>query len=267
MPKIEKQPPYLLYNEDCLDAFTRVGTKSVDLVLCDPPYGTTACAWDSVIPFVPMWRELSRVIKPLNAICLMSSEPFTSALIMSKMDLFKYRLTWLKSKVNGIVNAKLRPLKVVEDICVFSHGATANGSDRNMRYFPQGLKRLGRVMSKATKKKGEGGTDYFRENQPDTHLQEWTNYPRDLIDIPSEGLIHGHPTEKPVKLMSYLIRTFTQPGEVVLDFAFGSGTTGVACMHLGRRFIGFEKDKKNGYFETARLRIEAAYNQNRKLFQ
>lgn len=266
MPSVRESPPYRLYNEDCFQTFKRISDASIDLVLCDPPYGTTACKWDSVIPLVEMWEELERIIKPVNAICIMATEPFTSKLINSNLQLFKYRLTWLKSKVNGIVNAKLRPLKVVEDICVFSKGATANGSDRNMVYYPQGLKKLNKTVSKAKEKKGSGGTDYFRENQPETHFQEWTNYPKDLIDIPSEGLIYGHPTEKPFKLMAYLIKTFTLPGETVLDFTMGSGTTGAAAMHLGRRFIGCDSDTKNGYFETASTRIKAAYLQSKKLF-
>jgi site-specific DNA-methyltransferase (adenine-specific) len=259
VPKVRESSPYQLYNEDCFQTFARIPSASVDMVLCDPPYGTTACSWDSVIPLPEMWRELARIIKPVNAICLMSTEPFTSALITSNLALFKYRMTWLKTKVNGVVNAKLRPLKVTEDVCVFSKGATANGSDRNMVYNPQGLKKLNQSVAK--QQKASGATGYFRENQPDFHFQEWTNYPKDLIDIPSEGLMNGHPTEKPVKLMDYLIRTYTNEGDTVLDFAMGSGTTGVAAMHLGRKFIGCDSDKENGYFDTAELRIKTAWRQ------
>lgn len=257
MPKVLSAPPYQIYNEDCFQTFARIPSASVDMVLCDPPYGTTACSWDSVIPLPDMWRELERIIKPVNAICIMATEPFTSALITSNLDLFKYRMTWLKTKVNGVVNAKLRPLKVTEDVCVFSKGATANGSDRNMVYNPQGVVACAKTANLSSTK----GVGYFRDNSPETWKQEQTNYPRDLISFPSEGLTHGHPTQKPVKLMDYLIRTYTNAGDTVLDFAMGSGTTGVAAMHLGRKFIGCDSDTTHGYFETAELRIKTAWRQ------
>ena len=246
-----------LMQGDCLERMKEIPDGSVDMVLCDLPYGTTACPWDSVIPFDQLWGEYRRVLKPNGAAVLTCAQPFTSALIASNMAGFSYCWYWNKSKVTGFANAKKQPLRCVEEVAVFY--------DRPPTYNPQGLKPFGRVVNKGksagggtvqgeTTGNGKGalrsGADYF---------QEWTNYPRQVLEVPSEGKTL-HPTQKPVALMEYLIRTYTNEGDVVLDNTMGSGTTGVAARKTGRRFIGIERDPK--YFAIAKQRIESA-NENK----
>jgi site-specific DNA-methyltransferase (adenine-specific) len=225
-----------LYNADCLEAMRDIPDGSVDMVLTDPPYGTTACKWDSVIPFKPMWAQLKRITKPNGAIVLTASQPFTSALIMSNVKMFKYCWVWHKrAAANGVV-AKFQPLKTHEDIVVFS-GA----------YKPQMV--TGKPRMKGGKKASSGVANgslaplYHKSDQ---------YYPVSVLDFKVErGL---HPTQKPVALMEYLIRTYTNQGETVLDFTMGSGTTGVACKNLSRSFIGIEMDAD--YFSAASKRID-----------
>lgn len=248
MPKVFEPLPYRIYNEDCFDTFARISPSSVDLVLCDPPYGTTQCSWDSVIPIDRMWREIERVLKPNGVTVLTAMQPFSSALVMSNPKAFKYEWIWRKSKVTGVLNAKHMPIRVHEQVLVFYR--------QRCTYNAQGLKYLNESKEHRGQREGYG------EFNPGEYLQEFTNWPVDVIEIPSSGIVHGHPTEKPVKLMEYFIKTYTNPGETVLDFTMGSGTTGVACMHLGRKFIGCDSDTEHGYFETARLRIMAAHRNN-----
>lgn len=250
MPKVSETLPYRIYNEDCFQTFARILPKSVDLVLCDPPYGTTQCSWDSVIPIDRMWREIERVLKPNGVTVLTATQPFSSSVVMSNLYKFKYEVIWIKSKVTGFLNAKHMPMRRHELGLVFYDGRCT--------YNPQGLKPSGQV-----KRNSEvSNTDNYGQVKDGVFVQEFTNYPDDVIEIPSSGIVNGHPTEKPVKLMEYFIKTYTNPGETVLDFTMGSGTTGVACMHLGRKFIGCDSDTEHGYFETARLRIMAAHRNN-----
>ena len=225
---------------------------SIDLVLTDPPYGTTACKWDSVIPFEPMWAELKRVRKPNAAIVLFGSEPFSSHLRMSNIKEFKYDWVWEKNRPVGFVNAKLRPLAITEVVSVFSDGKTANGS-LNMRYYPQGIIKVEKMVRSPSKPKNENS--YSRPSHKKIFFQENGNYPRTILKFSKDenGL---HPTQKPVALLEYLIKTYTLEGETVLDFTMGSGSTGVACKNLNRKFIGIEKDEK--YFQIAKARINAA---------
>jgi site-specific DNA-methyltransferase (adenine-specific) len=243
-----------LINADCLEAMRDIPDGSVDMVLTDPPYGTTACKWDSVIPFEPMWEQLKRITKKNGAIVLTASQPFTSALIMSNVGMFKYCWVWKKNRATGFANAKKQPLRNVEDVAVFSNGLGA------LKYNPQGLTRIGKKVkngrgvggdslrgdTKKTEGRGAlrtGGSEYF---------QEFTGYPKQHIEFNSpQGTIH--PTQKPVALMEYLIRTYTDAGDTVLDFTMGSGTTGVAAKTLGRSFIGIELDPD--YFALASKRI------------
>jgi site-specific DNA-methyltransferase (adenine-specific) len=227
---------------------------SVDMVMCDLPYGTTACKWDSVIPFEPLWKAYRRICKKNAAIVLTASQPFTSALVMSNLKMFKYEWVWEKSKAGGIFNAKNMPLKKHENVLVFSSGTCANCSEEKMPYFPQGLVRV----NKTAKNTERSGADTIgnRPSRNGQYTQEFSGYPDTLLKIHSEGAT-SHPTQKPVALMEYLIKTYTSEGEVVLDNTMGSGTTGVACMNINRRFIGIERDDK--YFEIAQGRIEEAH--------
>ena len=242
---------YNLILGDCLTEMQNIPDGSVDMILCDLPYGTTQCKWDSIIPFEALWKQYERIIKDKGAIVLFATQPFTSKLICSNMNMFKYCWTWDKGKVGGFTSAKLKPLKMFEDICVFSNGATANCSNRNMPYYPQGLIRVNKVSNSSTDKSETG---YYRPSTAGKkYIQEYTNYPKQLLkfNLDKNRL---HPTQKPVELLEYLIKTYTNEGETVLDNCMGSGSTGVACVHTGRNFIGIELDEK--YFNIAKERID-----------
>lgn len=234
---------------DCLKCMSEIPDSSVDLVLTDPPYGTTACKWDSVIPFAPMWDQVRRVLKPNGAAVFTASQPFTSALVMSNLRGFHQMLVWSKNKPSGHLNAKKRHMVAHEDIAVFA--------ERPPTYNPQ--KWQSRPASRATKKKP---TDVYGSQVATNYEGGNTDrYPLSVLSFPvvnNDGSGDGrfHPTQKPVALMEYLIRTYTNEGEVVLDFTMGSGTTGVAAMNTGRRFIGIELDED--YFDVACGRIEKA---------
>lgn len=245
-----------LIHGDCLEVMKQIPDGSVDMILCDLPYGTTACKWDTVIPFEPLWEQYRRIAKKNAAIVLTASQPFTSALIASNMRDFAYCWYWNKSKVTGFANAKKQPLRCVEEVAVFYR--------RPPTYNPQGLLPFGRVVNKG-KSAGGGaiqgetvgnGKGALRSGAD--YLQEWTNYPRQVLKISSEGKTL-HPTQKPVALMEYLIRTYTNPGETVLDNTMGSGTTGVAAVLTGRKFIGIEKEEK--YFNIACERVRKALSE------
>ena len=247
---------------DCLERMKEIESGSVDMILADPPYGTTACKWDSIIPLEPMWEHLKRVIKPNGAIALFGSEPFSSALRMSNIKNYKYDWTWKKSKPNGFQHSKNKPMKAIENIMVFSNapmGLKSLLNDKRMEYNPQGLKEAGIKKVKDCSHRGNtmggDGNKSSRPNQVGREYMAYTNFPSDFLEY---GNIIGknaiHPTQKPVALMEYLIKTYTNEGETVLDFTMGSGTTGVACKNLNRSFIGIEMDDK--YFEIAKERIE-----------
>jgi len=242
-----------LMHGDCLELMASIPDGSVDMILCDLPYGTTACKWDSVIPFEPLWAHYRRIVTPVGAIVLTSSQPFTTALIASNLGEFKYCLVWEKSKPTGFINAKNAPLKKHEDIAVFSKGAAANNNPRRMSYYPQWLTPSGKKVRSKNDSSGAWGSRPSRSN--DGYVQEFTGYPTSILTVASEGST-VHPTQKPVALMEYLIRTYTNEGETVMDNCMGSGTTGVACANTGRNFIGIEQDAK--YFAIAKQRIESA---------
>ena len=225
-----------LIKGDCLDKMKGIADGSVDMVLCDLPYGTTACKWDSVIPFEPLWVQYKRIVKKNGAIVLTASQPFTSALVMSNAEEFKYCWYWKKRPVN-FLNAKKQPMRNIEDVLVFRGGI----------YNPQNLIPCSKVNRRSNST--ETNKVHGLEN-----ISEFTNYPVQVLEMTGErGL---HPTQKPVALMEYLIRTYTNEGETVLDNTMGSGTTGVACVNTGREFIGIERD--DAYFEIAKERIEKA---------
>lgn len=228
-----------LMKGDCLERMKEIQDGSVDMVLADVPYGTTACAWDSIIPLELMWEQLKRIIKPNGAIVMTASQPFTTTLIASNMKMFKYCWVWKKSKPTGHLNAKKQPLRTYEDVVVFY--------DNQCIYNPQGIKPTDKMVSRTNR--GNYG------ECSKTTRQTVTNYPRNIIEFQSVDGVHQ--TQKPVALMEYLIKTYTNEGETVLDFTAGSFTTGVACVNLDRKFIGIEMDEK--YFEIGSNRVlEAA---------
>lgn len=236
-----------LYLGDCLEIMPTLPAASVDLILCDLPYGTTQNKWDAVIPFEPLWREYGRIAKPTAPIVLTASQPFTSTLGASKLDWLRYSWTWVKSRPTGHMNAKRMPLKNVEDVLVFYR--------EQPTYNPQGTEpcnvvqknTAGRVRRSATAT--NGGALALAD-----YVQDATGYPRQVLEFRSVHNVGAlHPTQKPVELMEYLIRTYTNEGDTVLDNCMGSGTTGVAALKCGRKFQGIERDP--AYFEIAKNRI------------
>ena len=233
---------WVLYEGDCLEIMPTLSDKSIDMILCDLPYGTTACSWDAIIPFEPLWEQYERIIKDNGAIVLTASQPFASALVMSKPELFKYEWVWDKVKPSTGLHAKHQPLRQHESVLIFSK--------RKTTYNP--------IMTKANDRKetitssnGEafGGATVTRE-----HDNKGKSYPRSILTI-SNANQRGkvHPTQKPVALFEYLIKTYTNPGDLILDNCAGSGTTGVAAENLGRNSILIEKDPK--YCEIIRKRM------------
>ncbi len=246
-----------LYRGNCLEVMPLLGevNNGADLVLTDPPYGTTACKWDSVIPLDEMWKNLRRLTNYRGAIVMTASQPFTASLVASNFEWFKYCWIWSKSRATGHVHAKNKPMKRHEDIVVFSPGTTVHASQsvNRMTYNPQGLRR----KNKPTIRKNGGASDSVMSQRPSHRdvVQNFEGYPDSIIHCASEGRT-VHPTQKPVALMEYLIHTYTNERDRVLDFTMGSGTTGVACVKLGRKFIGIELERK--YFDIACERIQKA---------
>jgi DNA modification methylase len=229
---------------DCLEKMKEIPDGSVDMVLADPPYGTTACKWDSIIPLELMWEQLKRVIKPNGAIVMTASQPFTSVLITSNLKMFKYDLVWCKSQGSGHLNANKRQLRAHEDILVFyNKQPTYNPQKTSGKPYPD------KIGDNSLKSDVYGKQRLIvAENKTgDRHPFSWKLFKRD------KGRLH--PTQKPVALMEYLIKTYTNEGETVLDFTMGSGTTGVACKNIYRKFIGIELDEE--YFKIAQDRISA----------
>ena len=239
-----------LHFGDCLDVMETIKSGSVDMILTDPPYGISSCKWDSIIPLEPMWMQLKRIIKPNGAIVLHASQPFTSKLIASNLGMFKYCWYWNKVSPRGHLNAKKQPLRVIEDVVVFYA--------KQPRYDPIKTKGHVRKVARARySKKGEGEQVYGKEDR-DTNYDSTERYPNGLITISSANQRgKEHPTQKPVALLEYLVKTYTIAGETVLDFTMGSGSTGVACKNLGRCFIGIENDP--AYFTTAHTRVRGSF--------
>jgi site-specific DNA-methyltransferase (adenine-specific) len=242
--------PYTLYQGDCLEKMKLIPDGSVDMVMCDLPYGTTACKWDSVIPFEPLWDAYRRVCKKNAAIVLTASQPFTSALVMSNLEMFSHELIWDKGRGNEPALAKLRPQKAHETVLVFSP------TGKNPNYYPIMEERPeGPIVIAGNYSNGGQGILSGSGVVKKTYTHR---YPKSVLNFTNSNQRDKvHPTQKPVALMEYLIKTYTNEGETVLDNTMGSGTTGVACMNINRRFIGIERDDK--YFEIARGRIEAAH--------
>jgi len=234
-----------LFQGDCLEVMDKLIEKNikVDAIITDPPYGTTACKWDSVIPFNEMWLRLEELIKDNGAIILTASQPFTSALVMSNPKLFKYEWIWEKDQGRNFQLAKKQPLKITESVLIFYKSLPT--------YNPQGLIKLDKPIIKSNKFKGGNLGHCSSESKRDTYTQEYTNYPKNLIKFNSErGL---HPTQKPISLMEYMINTYTNENELILDFTCGSGSTLVAAKNLKRKCIGIELEEK--YCEIAKNRL------------
>ena len=240
---------------DCIEGMKLLDDKSIDMILCDLPYGTTACKWDTIIPFDVLWEQYERLIKPNGAIVLTASQPFTSLLITSNLKMFKYTWVWDKVTPVGHTVAKLRPMQQHEDICVFSNGATANGSKRLMEYHPQGLVPYGKTLDGSRKQKDNQQNQYRRESHKQ-YVQEFTNYPKSIITFNKEASkVSVHPTQKPVALGEYLVRTYTNEGDLVLDNCTGSGSFLVAAKNTGRSYLGFELEEK--YYDIAKERLSS----------
>jgi len=249
-----------LLQGDCLEIMKDIPDKSVDLILCDLPYGTTPASWDSRIPMEKLWKQYERMVKDDGSIVLTSQQPFTSLLICSNLRLYKYNWIWEKDNGTNFLNSKFQPLKITEDICVFGRGATSfvkNGL--NMNYNPQftegkayTIKSGKQKSNSAVVRGGKGGREDVGGFETKS---DGKRYPKNLIKI-NRDKYKLHPTQKPVALMEYLIKTYTSEGDLVLDNCMGSGTTGVACINLNRDFIGIELDEQ--YFKIAKKRIEDA---------
>ena len=241
---------------DCLERMKEIPDGSVDLIITDPPYGTTACKWDSVIPLEPMWEQLKRIIKPAGAVVLFGSQPFTSVLVASNLKMFKYEWIWEKAVGSNFAALKYQPMKEHENILVFCKGTTVyNPIKEERKGSGKQRQKAGYANSKATAKTGQfiGG---IMDATKRTNDYEELRYPSSIQYFNNRDKDRGmHPTQKPVALMEYLIKTYTVEGETVLDCFMGSGTTGVACKNLNRNFIGIEKDET--YFKIAQDRIAA----------
>ena len=233
-----------LIQGDCLEKMKEIPDKSIDMILCDLPYGTTRCKWDSIIPFEPLWEQYERVIKDNGAIVLTASQPFTTVLINSNLEAFRYCWVWNKKKAGNIFLAKKQPMKIHEDVVVFSK--------KPHNYYPQMIKR---DKVKRSKNYGTGEAIGGTKEKEDKVYTYTHKYPTSILEF-SNAVQKGkvHPTQKPVPLFEYLIKTYTNEGETVLDNCMGSGTTAIACMNTGRNYIGFELDKT--YHKLSLERIE-----------
>lgn len=227
---------------DCLERMAELPDKSIDLILADLPYGTTACKWDEVIPLEQLWAQYRRMLKPGRAVVLTATQPFTSTLVMSNPRWFRYEWIWKKRSPSGFLDANRKPLKAHESILVFC--------ERAAPYYPQGVLRRRRRRRRRT-----SCTTIY-----DSYGHDWIttgeNFPRSVLEFPKSPAV-GHPTAKPVPMMEYLINTYTQEAETVLDNTMGSGSTGVACVNTNRSFVGIERDEE--YFATAERRIREAF--------
>ena len=247
-----------LLQGDCLDVMKNIEDKSVDLVLCDLPYGVMAAEWDKIIDFEKLWTEYKRIVKENGTFILFANGSFTVKVINSNVEMYKYKYVWIKSNSTFFTHAKNRPLTKHEDILIFSHGSMGHKNllgDKRMFYTPQGLV----PYNKSVKGKRKFKTDGYRtprKSHKEEYIQEFTNYPTDILDGFPEPQRNQkfHPNEKPISLLEHLILTYTEEGHTVLDNCMGSGSTGLACKNTNRNFVGIEKDEK--YFSIAKLRME-----------
>ncbi|HHT7138079.1 DNA-methyltransferase [Bacillus cereus] len=234
-----------VFNMDCLEGMKMIPDKSVDMILCDLPYGTTACKWDSIIPFDLLWQQYERIIKDNGAILLTASQPFTTKLIASNMKLFRYEWIWKKGNhVTGFPNANRMPLKNHENVLVFYK--------KLPKYYPQDLILLDKPIQKKEIRNMKVFGKRNNESLNNVYVKKYTNYPKSVIDFPRDSKTF-HPTQKPVALFEYLIKTYTKEGETVLDNCMGSFTTAIACINTNRNYIGFEMDEE--YWKLGNERV------------
>jgi hypothetical protein len=247
--KIEGSVNHRLILGDCLERMAEIEAGSVDLIAADLPYGTTACEWDTAIPFGPMWAAFKRVLKPRGAVVLTACQPFTSGLVLSNRKWFRQALVWEKTLATGFLDCRRKPMKNHEDVLVFAAGRTT--------YNPQMEPGEPYVQRRRSRSGGAALTsDPKILHGPSETVNSGFRYPRSVMRFSNANFRSCHPTQKPVALFEYLIRTYSNPGETVLDPTMGSGTTGVACITTGRRFIGIERDP--AYFAVAERRIAEA---------
>ena len=246
---------------DCLEVMKGIPDGSIDAIITDPPYEKTRGRWDSVIDLDLMWVELKRIIKPNGAIVLFGNEPFSSKVRCSNLDEYRYDWKWVKNRATGFPNCNYRPMNKYEDIMVFSKANASTGGKKNsMEYYPQNLIISNKVKKNTPKRHGliQKDTNNVGKNnilmQPTEYVQKYTNYPNNILNFDCDSK-YVHPTQKPILLMEYLIKTYTNENETVLDFTMGSGSTGVAAKNLNRNFIGIEQDDK--YFDIANERINS----------
>ena len=244
---------YYLFNDDCIEAMKQLEDNSIDMVLADPPYGTTACKWDSIIPLELMWEQLKRIIKSNGAVVITATQPFTSALIMSNPKMFKYCWIWEKNLKTGNLNARRMPMGGHEEIAVFGN--------KNLTYNPQKKKRTTEVKS-GNKTNSKTSVYGVQREQYIDRQDDWINPDTVIKNISCVHNSSGklHPTQKPVALMEYLIRTYSNEDEIILDFAMGSGTTGAAAINLNRKFIGIELDES--YYKISKNRIDTSLGES-----
>ena len=232
----------ILLQGDCLELMKQVSDKSIDLILCDLPYGTTRCKWDSVIPFDKLWTQYNRIIKDNGAIVLFGAEPFSSTLRMSNIKNYKYDWVWEKEQGTNQLNAKIQPLRKHENICVFYK--------KQPTYNPQMSEGNPYTINRDT------STDLYGSQKPSSTVNHGTRYPTTILKFNRELKPRYHPTQKPVALLEYLVKTYTNEGDTVLDNCMGSGSTGVACKNTNRKFVGMELDEN--YYKVACERLGAA---------
>lgn len=253
-----------IYNEDCLDGMKRIPDKSLNCIICDLPYGTTECNWDKIIPLEELWKEYKRVIMDNGVIILFAQQPFTSRLVMSNLKMYNHSLVWEKDCGANFMCARYRPIKVCEDIIIFSKGSFTNNAKIKCTYNP--------IMT--DRKKMKPAKPYISDSlsalkpRPKKFVSQSTDnficdksFAKNIIyfPVPKKGRIH--PTQKPIDLVEYLIRTYTNEGEIILDNCMGSGTTAIACINTGRNFIGFEKDKV--YYEDSLKRLRNTLSESK----
>lgn len=236
-----------IYNEDCLVGMQKIDDKSIDCIICDLPYNLTRHKWDNLIPFDKLWEQYNRIIKDNGVIALFSIQPFTSQLIMSNVDMYRYSWVWNKMSSNGFLNANYAPLKTTEDINIFSKGTLGSFSKNPITYHPQGVIEINKEKRNNPNNswRRSNGFSYANNklNSDEPYTQKYTNYPTNILEFPHDKDTF-HPTQKPIDLVRYLVRTYTIEGELVLDNCMGSGTTACACVKENRNYIGFELNEE-----------------------
>ena len=249
----------MLFHGDCLEVMKNIEDESIDMILCDLPYGETRSKWDRILDFDKLWEHYLRIITDVGAIVLFGNEPFSSMLRQSQPKYYRYDWKWIKNRATGFANCNYRPMRIYEDIMVFSKAnASTGGKNNSMIYNPQGLVEINKAKKNTAKRRGL--ITYNNNNTSENNLlngdsqytQKYTNYPNNLLYFDCDKK-YIHPTQKPVSLLEYLIKTYSAEGQTILDNWMGSGSTGVACVNTNRNFIGIELDEN--YFKIAKERI------------